>query len=82
MISQETLVPSILVISVDWYATLGGDNVIQILPAQEIINHAQATAEAGLPVTVCPYPADSAHANRWRLAFYAREKELRAEVEA
>ena len=53
----------------------------QIVPVAEIIDHARRAAEAGQPAAVCPYPDGSPPADRWRIAFYARELELRAEVE-
>jgi hypothetical protein len=53
----------------------------QIIPIQSIIDDARRVAEAGHPVAACPFPEGSAHANRWQIAFYAREQELRAEVE-
>jgi hypothetical protein len=53
----------------------------QIIPIADIVDAAHAAAEAGKPVHACPYPGDWPAADRWRVAFYAREKELRAEVE-
>lgn len=84
MVNQiVSALPTSVAVSVDWFAILGGDGMtLEILPAQEIIDNAHAAAEAGLPATACPYPATSAHAKRWMVAFYGREKELRAEVEA
>jgi phosphoserine phosphatase len=53
----------------------------QIIPIQDIVDDARLMAEAGHPVVVCPFPEGSTHAARWKIAFYAREQELRAEVE-
>lgn len=53
----------------------------QIMPISEIVDSAHQAAEAGQSVAVCPFPDGSAPADRWRVAFYAREKEIRAEVE-
>ena len=53
----------------------------QILPIQQITDNARQAAEAGRPVTECPFPDGSEYADRWRIAFYAKEQEIRAEVE-
>ena len=53
----------------------------QIVPVSEIVDHAHHAAEAGYPVTFCPYPDGSPPADRWRVAYWARDRELRAEVE-
>lgn len=53
----------------------------QIVSIAEIVDSAHQAAEAGQPATACPFPDGWPAAHRWRLAFYAREKELRAEVE-
>lgn len=52
-----------------------------IIPIADIVDNAHQAAEAGSSVHACPYPADWSAADRWRLAFYSKEKELRAEVE-
>ena len=53
----------------------------QIIPIYQIIDNARQAAAAGHPVTVCPFPDASEYADRWRIAFYAKEQEIRAEVE-
>lgn len=53
----------------------------QIIPVAEIVGHAHSAADAGQPVTVCPYPESSPPADRWQVAYWARERELRAELE-
>jgi hypothetical protein len=52
-----------------------------IIPIADIVIAGRTAAEAGKSVQACPYPGDWPAAYRWRVAFYAREKELRAEVE-
>ena len=53
----------------------------QIIPIYQIIDNARQAAAAGHPVTVCPFPDASEYADRWRIAYYAKEQEIRAEVE-
>lgn len=55
---------------------------MQILSFDSIVEHARKVAEAGLSVSACPHPPDSPAVDRWRIAFFGRERELRAEVEA
>ena len=53
----------------------------QIVPVIEIVDHAHHTAEVGQPETACPYQEGSPPAGRWKVAYWARDRELRAEVE-
>lgn len=53
----------------------------QIIPIQDIVDDAHVMAEAGKSAAACPFPEGSEHADRWKIAFYARERLLRAEVE-
>ena len=53
----------------------------QIVPVSEIVDHAHGAADAGRPITECPYPDNSPPADRWRVAYWARERELRSELE-
>jgi hypothetical protein len=42
-----------------------------------IIQHAHEAAEQGRPATACRYPFHSEAAERWHVAYHARQKELR-----
>ena len=53
----------------------------QIVSVEQIVDSARKAADAGQLATVCPFPDGSPPADRWRIAFYARERELRAEIE-
>jgi len=51
-----------------------------LIPISTIVRDARQAADAGLPITDCPYPDYWEAADRWRKAYYAREQELLAEV--
>ena len=53
----------------------------QIVPVEDIVDHAHRAAVAGQPVTACPYPDSSSPADRWRVAYWAGERELWSELE-
>ena len=52
----------------------------QIIPIKQIIDNARWAVNVGQPITACPFLEGTVHADRWRVAFYAREMELLAEV--
>lgn len=52
----------------------------QIIPLDEISSRARQAVEDGLPITLCPYPDDTAAARRWQIAYHSRELEL-SEIE-
>jgi hypothetical protein len=48
-----------------------------IISIAGIIQHAHEAAEQGRPASVCRYPFHSEAAERWHVAYHARQKELR-----
>ena len=52
----------------------------QIIQIKQIIDSARWAVNVGQPITACPFLEGTVHADRWRVAFYAREMELLAEV--
>lgn len=48
----------------------------QIIPLDEISRRARRAVEAGMPITLCPYPDDTAAARQWQVAYHGRELEL------
>lgn len=67
----------------DWRTAITADGMMtEILPVQEIARGGQEAAEAGLPVSSCPFPYGSERARRWCLAYHGRAMELLAEIDS